>query len=84
MGVVDDTILYIFRDDDKTLADYGLIADATLLLAPKMSSGIRDTRPQTTEIILIMPIPDIAMADLRKTIRGMHTSLPTYVLIYII
>uniref|UniRef100_A0AC35EUF7 AN1-type zinc finger protein 4 n=1 Tax=Panagrolaimus sp. PS1159 TaxID=55785 RepID=A0AC35EUF7_9BILA len=68
------------KDDDKMLADYGLKSDCVVQLAPKMASGTLNRNPQA-DVILIVPdfIPQnvTTMADLRETIRNMHTSLPS-------
>jgi hypothetical protein len=62
------------------LADYGLKSDCDVQLAPKMASGTLNRNPQA-DVILIVPdfIPQnvTTMADLRETIRNMHTSLPS-------
>uniref|UniRef100_A0A7E4UZU4 AN1-type domain-containing protein n=1 Tax=Panagrellus redivivus TaxID=6233 RepID=A0A7E4UZU4_PANRE len=67
------------KDDDKVLAEYGMVADSVIMLAPRMASGIVD-RHADSDVIMIVPdfIPATVQSvnELRETIRSMHT-LPT-------
>uniref|UniRef100_A0AC34PXJ1 AN1-type domain-containing protein n=1 Tax=Panagrolaimus sp. JU765 TaxID=591449 RepID=A0AC34PXJ1_9BILA len=61
------------------LGEYGMQADCVVKLAPRMASGTR--RQADSQVILLIPdvIPKSVktVADLRETIKTLHTSLPS-------